>query len=118
MFRCKGIIVKGYCITLDGRKLLTEFLSFIPPLGMVVFAISVFGTTLPHIFYGESLLNNKNAMQGRGSMIQLHNKSESLMGADNSTHFPFNDFSVNLCRNPEMGGSFLNRSLKGELQEE
>lgn len=85
---------------------------------MVVFAISVFGTTLPHIFYGESLLNNKNAMQGRGSMPQLHNKSDTLMGADNSTHFPFTDFSVNLCRNPEMGGSFLNRSLKGKLQKE
>lgn len=73
---------------------------------MVVFAISVFGTTLPHIFYGESLLMNKNAMQGRGS--------GTMSIIDNNATSSSNDTFVNVCRSHALStDSFLNRTLKG-----
>ena len=93
---------------------------------MVVFAISVFGTTLPHIFYGESLLNHMNAMQGRGPMMAAsaayHNKSQDMhlgMMMDNGTSsVVIQDLPANLCSGLGMGDA-LNGSRtaksKGKL---
>lgn len=87
---------------------------------MVVFAISLFGTTLPHIFYGESLLNHMNTMQGRGPLVpyttttMMGNRTDSLaMLLDNSTNFGLSDLPDNLCH--EMGSQSLNRSEKSEF---
>lgn len=80
-----------------------------------MFAISVFGTTLPHIFYGERLLNHKNAMQGHGQAVaQFHNKTDFPLGLDNSTNSLASDLSMNLCRNPELHDIFTKQSLKSE----
>lgn len=77
--------------------------------GMVVFAISVFGTTLPHIFYGESLLSHMKTMQGGGPMSVPHNS------LNHSPGFHFSDPSANLCRSEEIGNMLsLNRTLKSE----
>lgn len=82
---------------------------------MVVFAISVFGTTLPHIFYGESLLNHMNAMQGRGQLVASPmNQSWLHAHQQNGTHFGFTDLPANLCMSQEPGSDLLNKTMKSE----
>lgn len=90
---------------------------------MVVFAISVFGTTLPHIFYGESLLNHMNAMQGRGPVASAYvNRSDSLdmaMWSQNGTMNTIpamNDLPANLCISPDMGGLIPNKTARSESE--
>lgn len=79
---------------------------------MVVFAISVFGTTLPHIFYGESLLSHMKTMQGGGAMVPFNSNS-----TDNGTSFLINDPSANLCRSADLGNMLaLNRTMKSEYR--
>lgn len=84
---------------------------------MVVFAISLFGTTLPHIFYGESLLNHMNTMQGRGPLVAYptHSHLNSSMLQDNATsNLAMSEMPANLCINNELGSPFLNRPPKSE----
>lgn len=83
---------------------------------MVVFAISVFGTTLPHMFYGESLLNHMNSMQQRtnGPLVSYLNRSEFLV-PENGTSVTINDLATNLCFTQDMNNPFMNGTEKSKL---
>lgn len=65
--------------------------------GMVLFAFSAFGCTLPHFIFGKQLLHANNAFYGPGSLGTTSIMQNSIT---NST-----DTYVNLCKTADLNNN-------------
>lgn len=88
--------------------------------GMVLFAFSAFGCTLPHFIFGNQLLHASNAFYGPSSLGTTSIMQSSVYNATMNTTATRTDTYVNLCKSDFNGNGtigsgnicFLSRFLK------